>query len=152
MKNRADQKGAPGILVKTSAITMKAKPVPWAESSSSFTREQFLKKFSGCSLEYPASASRYSSSGTSSTFLPLNSEYFSSRILTSLKQNSSNDPQCAYCLLLHALLELVNCFEAEDGEYHSRGVDSGEGITYRDDDDVLEKRKIIKTFQQFSFS
>ena len=55
-------------------------------------------------------------------------------------------------LLLHALLELVNCFEAEDGEYHSRGVDSGEGITYRDDDDVLEKRKIIKTFQQFSFS
>ena len=28
MKKRADQKGAPGILVKTSAITMKANPVP----------------------------------------------------------------------------------------------------------------------------
>ena len=36
------QKGAPGILVNTSAITMKANPVPWAESSSSLTREQFL--------------------------------------------------------------------------------------------------------------
>ena len=28
IKKRADQKGAPGIFVKTSAITMKAKPVP----------------------------------------------------------------------------------------------------------------------------
>ena len=28
MKKRADQKGAPGIFVKTSAITMKANPVP----------------------------------------------------------------------------------------------------------------------------
>ena len=55
-------------------------------------------------------------------------------------------------LLLHALLELVNCFEAEDGEYHSRGVDSGEGITYGDDDDVLKKRKIIKNYKKFSFS
>ena len=42
MKKSADQKGAPGILVNTSAITMKANPVPWAESSSSLTREQFL--------------------------------------------------------------------------------------------------------------
>ena len=50
MKKRADQKGAPGILVNTSAITMKANPVPWAESSSSFTSEQFLRSFSGCSL------------------------------------------------------------------------------------------------------
>ena len=53
MKNRADQNGAPGILVNTSAITMKAKPVPWAESSSSLTREQFLIKstWSGCFLQ-----------------------------------------------------------------------------------------------------
>ena len=50
MKKRADQKGAPGILVNTSAITMKANPVPWAESSSSFTSEQFFRSFSGCSL------------------------------------------------------------------------------------------------------
>ena len=49
-KKRADQKGAPGILVNTSAITMKANPVPWAESSSSFTSEQFRRLFSGCSL------------------------------------------------------------------------------------------------------
>ena len=51
-KKSADQKGAPGILVNTSAITMKANPVPWAESSSSFTSEQFrtAEVRSGCSL------------------------------------------------------------------------------------------------------
>ena len=42
-KNRQDQMGAPGILVKTSAITMKARPVPWAAWSSSASREQFLR-------------------------------------------------------------------------------------------------------------
>ena len=45
------QKGAPGILVNTSAMTMKANPVPWAESSSSLTREQFLRRLSGWSLD-----------------------------------------------------------------------------------------------------
>ena len=33
-------------------------------------------------------------------------------------------------------------FEAQDGEYHRGGVDCGESIANRDDDDVLEKRKI----------
>ena len=45
-KKRTDQKGDPGSLVKTSAITMKASPVPSAAWSSSLKKVK--KKISFC--------------------------------------------------------------------------------------------------------
>ena len=43
VKKRILQKGAPGSLVKTSAITIKANPVPSAASFKYSTRLQFFK-------------------------------------------------------------------------------------------------------------
>ena len=45
-------------------------------------------------------------------------------------------------LLFHALLKQMDSFEAQDGEYHRGCVDCSESIADRNDDDVLEKRKI----------
>ena len=42
-KKRKLQKGAPGSMVNTSVMTMKASPVPWAALFSSCAMEQFLR-------------------------------------------------------------------------------------------------------------
>ena len=40
--------------------------------------------------------------------------------------------------LLHAFLEQMNSFEAQNGKYDSTGVDGGEAIADGDDNDILD--------------
>ena len=144
-------------MVKTSAMTMKANPVPWAESSSSLTREQFFRRLSGWSLnvicytfsQYHKKLSSLCEARHCQEILCLENVLHVSTLELSpvflredrdITEGTSIENFIVNILnsLLHAFLEKVNSFEAKDGEYDGTGVDGSKCVADGEDDDVFD--------------